>query len=232
MKTVHRALLLAAIILVAWVVIPMDRFPDLLAWMETRGLQGAFVVGAIYVIATVAMIPGSLLTLGIGAVYGPGFGFAIVSPASVVGATLAFLLGRGIFSKSLEKRMEGNHRFHALRLAIEEEGLKVLFLVRLSPVFPYTLANYVFGLTRLKTSTYIIGSFLGMLPGTLMYVYLGAIAGDVATIARGGIEEGAFQVQVMKWVGLAATILLMVVVTRRAKRALSVSISDEIQSDR
>jgi uncharacterized membrane protein YdjX (TVP38/TMEM64 family) len=215
-------------IMLAWLVLPLEQFSAMLKWVESRGIQGAFLIGVVYALSTVALIPGSLLTLGIGAVYGPWLGFAIVSPASVVGATIAFLLGRSVFSGAVEKKMAGNRKFHAIRGAIEEGGLKVLFLVRLSPVFPFTIVNYAFGLARLKVSTYILGSFFGMLPGTFMYVYLGSIAGDLASIRSGGIDQEEPSLQVMKWVGLVATVLVTWVVTKRAKQSLSEGISEEI----
>jgi len=172
------------------------------------------------------MIPGSMLGLAIGAVFGPWWGLLIVSPASVLGATIAFLLGRGLLLARVEKKMVGSRRFDALSTAIEREGFKVLVLIRLSPVFPFTVVNYAFGLTRLKLPTYVLGSFIGMLPGTFMYVYLGAMVGDVALLASGQLPTTTPAETTLKWVGLVATVAVTVLVTRIARRKLSAEVSE------
>ena len=219
-------LLLAFAVLVAWWWAPLDSLPELLEWVRGRGFEGVLIIGAIYVAATVLMIPGSILGLAIGAVFGPWWGLLIVSPASVLGATIAFLLGRGLLLARVEKKMVGSRRFDALSTAIEREGFKVLVLIRLSPVFPFTVVNYAFGLTRLKLPTYVLGSFIGMLPGTFMYVYLGAMVGDVALLASGQMPTTTPAETTLKWVGLVATVVVTVLVTRIARRKLSAEVSE------
>ena len=117
--------------------------------------------------------------------------------------------------------MAGNVRFAALQGAIEKQGFKILTLVRLSPVFPFTVVNYAFGLTRVSFSTYVLGSFLGMLPGTLMYVYLGSAVGDIATLSSEGVGDAGWQGEVLKWGGLAATVIVTIFITRVARKALA-----------
>ena len=208
-----------------WQFAPIEQLPELMEWVRSRGLGGALLIGCVYALATVLLIPGSMLTLAIGAVYGPWLGLAIVSPASVIGATLAFLLGRGMLFSEVEKKLGHNPKLAALSSAIERDGFKVLALVRLSPIFPYTIVNYAFGLTRISVGKYIFGSFIGMLPGTLMYVYLGAAVGDVAALASGELPTGSITATILKWVGLLATILLTLLITRRAKRMLNQNVS-------
>jgi len=219
-------LLLAFALLAAWWWVPLDCLPELLEWVRGRGLEGALIIGAVFVASTVMMIPGSMLGLAIGAVYGPWWGLLIVSPTSVLGATIAFLLGRGLLLARVEKKMAGSRRFDAISTAIEREGFKVLVLIRLSPVFPFTVVNYAFGLTRLMLSTYVLGSFIGMLPGTFMYVYLGAMAGDVAMLASGQMPTTTPAEAIFKWVGLVATVVVTVLVTRIARRELAAEIPD------
>jgi len=184
MKKVLVFVLIIAAALASWFLFLQDHLPSFMEWVREQGLWGAVLVGLGYAVATVLMIPGSLVTLLIGAIYGPWLGTALVSPASVLGATLAFLLGRTVFRPSMEAKMANSPRFTALQGAMEQQGFKILTLVRLSPIFPFTLVNYAFGLTRVSLGAYILGSFLGMLPGTLMYVYLGSAVGDVASLAR------------------------------------------------
>jgi len=159
--------------------------------------------------------------LMIGAIYGPWIGTAVVSPASVLGATFAFLLGRSVFRSSIEQKMGDNPKFSALTTAVEKEGLKIITLVRLSPIFPFSIVNYAFGLTRAKLSHYVLGSFVGMLPGTLMYVYLGAAVGDITKLASGELGDTGAAGLWMKYGGLAATIVVTIFVTKAAKRALA-----------
>jgi len=133
---------------------------------------------------------------------------------------MAFLLARHGARAAIERRIEGDQRFAAIDRAVGAEGRKIVFLLRLSPVFPFNLLNYALGLTQVKTSDYVIAS-IGMLPGTLLYVYTGKVAGDVAAIAGGGAgEKGAADWAVLV-LGLLATAVVTVIVTRIARRALA-----------
>jgi uncharacterized membrane protein YdjX (TVP38/TMEM64 family) len=210
----------AALAWLAWRELPVDRLPEFAEWLKDQGAWGALLIGLGYAVATVLMIPGALVTLLVGAIYGPWIGTLIVSPASVLGATLAFMLGRGVFRTNIEGRMAKSPRFQALAQAMEVQGFKILTLVRLSPVFPFTLVNYAFGLTRVRPRDYVLGSFLGMLPGTFLYVYLGSTVGDVADLLNGAPDSGAAG-QAMRWGGLAVTVILTVWITRIARRALA-----------
>lgn len=230
MKKILLFLAVITAALAAWFLYLQDHLPAFMEWVRDQGLWGAVVVGLGYAVATVLMIPGSLVTLLIGAIYGPWVGTAVVSPASVLGAALAFQLGRGVFRRSIESKMAGNARFMALQGAIEKEGLKILTLVRLSPVFPFTLVNYAFGLTRVSFGSYVLGSFLGMLPGTLMYVYLGSAVGDIATLSSEGLGDTGWQGEVLKWGGLVATVVVTIFITKVARRALANAAPETVQT--
>lgn len=221
MKKILLFILVIGAALAAWFLYLQDHLPGFMEWVRDHGFVGALIVGVGYVVATVLMIPGSLTTLMIGAIYGPWFGIAIVSPASVLGATIAFLLGRSVFRSSVERKMGGNPKFNALTTAVEKEGLKIITLVRLSPIFPFSIVNYAFGLTRAKLSHYVLGSFVGMLPGTLMYVYLGAAVEDITKLASEGLGDTGTAGLLMKYGGLVATIVVTVFVTKAAKKALA-----------
>jgi uncharacterized membrane protein YdjX (TVP38/TMEM64 family) len=231
MKKALLFLTVIAAALAAWFLYLQEHLPAFMEWVRDQGLWGAIVVGLAYSAATVLMIPGSLVTLLIGAIYGPWLGTALVSPASVLGATLAFLLGRSVFRESIEAKMSGNARFTALQGAIEKEGFKVITLVRLSPIFPFNVVNYAFGLTRVSLVKYVLGSFLGMLPGTLMYVYLGSAVGDIAQLSNEGVGDTGWQGQALKWGGLAATIVVTVFITKVARRALADAAPESMQAE-
>jgi uncharacterized membrane protein YdjX (TVP38/TMEM64 family) len=194
--------------------------PAFAEWVNGLGLWGpaVFIVG--YALATVAFIPGSLLTLAAGAIFGVGRGVAYVFIAAVLGSSAAFLIARYVARATVERRLAGNPRFAAVDRAVGAQGRKIVFLLRLSPVFPFNLLNYGLGLTQVHFVDYLIAS-LGMLPGTLLFVYSGKLAGDVAALAGGApVRKGAGYYAVLA-IGLVATVLVTMLITRTARKALS-----------
>lgn len=193
--------------------------PAFASWVDGLGPWGPLVFIAGYVAATVAFVPGSLLTLAAGAIFGLTRGAIYVFIAATLGAAAAFFVARHVARGAIERRLAGNPRFAAIDRAVGAQGRKIVFLLRLSPAFPFTLLNYALGLTQVRFADYLVAS-LGMIPGTLLYVYYGKLAGDVATLAGGtGVEKGAGYYAVLL-LGLAATIAVTTVVTRTARRAL------------
>jgi len=193
--------------------------PQFAAWVEGLGLWGPVVFGAAYAAATVAFVPGSPLTLAAGAIFGVIEGTLLSFVAATVGAGLAFLISRHLARTAIEHRLAGNEKFAAIDRAVAAEGRKIVLLLRLSPVFPFNLLNYALGLTQVRFRDYMLAS-VGMLPGTLLYVYSGALAGEVAALAGGtAAPKGAGSTAVLA-IGLAATIAVTAVVTRIARRAL------------
>jgi uncharacterized membrane protein YdjX (TVP38/TMEM64 family) len=193
-----------------------DLLKQALDWVGRLGPWGPAIFIAIYVVATVLLIPGSVLTLGAGAVFGLIRGTLIVSVASTLAATAAFLIGRYLARAAVARKIEGNEKFAAIDRAVAAEGWKVVFLTRLSPVFPFTLLNYAFGLTQVKLGHYVLASWIGMLPGTVMYVYLGSLA-QAASVERSR-TTGEW---ILYGVGLLATVGVTIFVTRIARKALS-----------
>jgi len=193
--------------------------PRFAAWVSGLGVWGPLVFVLGYAAAVVAFVPGSVLTLAAGAIFGLTKGVVYVFIAAVLGSCAAFLVSRHLARRAIERRIAGNPRFAAVDRAVAVEGRKIVFLLRLSPVFPFTLLNYFLGLTRVRFVDYLLAS-VGMIPGTLLYVYYGKLAGDVAALAGGAaVERGAGYWTVLG-LGLAATIVVTAVVTRTARRAL------------
>jgi uncharacterized membrane protein YdjX (TVP38/TMEM64 family) len=193
--------------------------PEFAAWVEGLGLWGpaAFVAG--YAIATVAFVPGSLLTLAAGAIFGVIEGTLVVFVAATLGAGIAFLVSRHLARSAVEQRLAGNAKFAAIDRAVAREGRKIVLLLRLSPVFPFNLLNYALGLTQVRFGDYVLAS-VGMLPGTLLYVYYGALAGEVAALAGGAANPKGVGTYAVMAIGLVATIAVTLFVTRTARRAL------------
>ena len=191
---------------------------DALQRIQSLGFVG-------YVLCCVFFIPGSLLTLGAGAIYGLITGFIIVSIGSTLGATAAFLVGRYFARDWVARKVGGNAKFQAIDDAVGREGWKIVGLTRLSPAFPFTLLNYAYGLTKVSLPHYVLASWIGMMPGTIMFVYIGTLAGNIATLGADDADPGVGRL-VLQGVGLLATIGVTVYVTQIARRALKQQVGD------
>ena len=194
--------------------------PRFAEWVQGLGIWGPVVFILGYALATVAFVPGVLLTVAAGAIFGLWRGTAFVMVGATLGAALAFLVARYGARRAIERRLAGNQRFAAIDRAVATQGGKIVFLLRLSPVFPFNLLNYALGLTRVRFRDYLVAS-IGMLPGTLLYVYSGKLAGDVAALAGGAAPvERDWKYWTLVGAGLVATVVVTAVVTRLARRAL------------
>lgn len=192
--------------------------PEFSTWVNSLGFWGPAIFMAGYIGATVIFVPGSVLTLTAGAIFGLAKGAAIVFVSATIGATIAFLIARHVARQIIEDRLKGNYRFAAIDRAIGKDGFKITLLLRLSPLFPFNLLNYALGLTSVRFTDYVVAS-VGMLPGTFLYIYYGKVAGDVVWLVGGAPFQGTAYYAVL-FVGLAATIVLTTLVTRIARRAL------------
>ncbi|KAM3101475.1 TVP38/TMEM64 family protein [Phormidesmis sp. 146-12] len=198
---------------------------ETLIWIQNLGTVSAVVFIGLYILATVLFIPGSILTLGAGVVFGVALGTIYVFIGATIGATLAFLIGRYLARGWVAKRIASHDKFSAIDAAIAREGLKIVLLTRLSPVFPFVLLNYALGITQVSLRDYVLGC-VGMIPGTMMYVYIGSLAGSLATIQNSGQSPEAQRVQwVIRIVGLIATVAVTLYITRIARSALQKSVN-------
>jgi uncharacterized membrane protein YdjX (TVP38/TMEM64 family) len=164
--------------------------------------------------------------MGGGAVFGVFWGSIYVFIASTLGAISAFLIGRYLSRDWVAKQLESHPKFKAIDQAVAKEGLKIVFLTRLSPVFPFNLLNYAFGVTQVSLKDYFLGSF-GMIPGSVMYVHFGSLASECA-LAGTTIQPTTPEAETIKWVmrivGLIATVTVTIYITRIAKKALETKI--------
>ncbi|WP_341737748.1 TVP38/TMEM64 family protein [Microcoleus sp. CAWBG640] len=220
------ALFLALLILATKSSYIQDILRTVLIQIEDLGLWGPVAFIVTYNLATVLFIPGSVLTLGGGVIFGLWWGSIYVFVAATLGATFAFLIGRYLSRDRVVKYMEAHPKFKSLDRAVSQEGLKIVFLTRLCPLFPFNLLNYALGITQVSLKDYVLGSF-GMIPGTVMYVYSGSLVGDLAAI---GAETGSTNPQALavKWliniISFIATVAVTVSITRIASKALEESV--------
>lgn len=173
----------------------------------------------LYVAAIVCLLPEFLLTLAAGAIFGFAHGMVLVSFASITGATAAFFLGRTLARDWVCRRIESWPRFRALDRALGSRGFWVVLLTRLSPAFPYNLLNYGYSITAVGARDYIIGSWIGMLPGTVLYVYAGSAAAGLSQVLAGKVHVRGPE-HVLLWAGLAGTVAITLLIAHIAHRAL------------
>ena len=185
------------------------------SWVAHQGAWGGVLYGAVYVIAVLLFVPGSLLTIGAGLVFGLLWGTVIVSIASTTAAALAFLIARYVARDRVEALARRNEKFRAIDQAIREQGWKVVALLRLSPLVPFSVSNYLYGLTPVSFGPYVLASWIAMLPATVLFVWIGA-AGRAAAEREGRSP--------LEWAllgaGLVATAVVTVMVSRAARREL------------
>ena len=201
--------------------------PVFAEWVQGLGAWGPVIFIAGYAVAVIAFLPALIFTLAGGAIFGLVQGVIYVFIAATIGSIGAFLVSRYVARSAIERRLAGNPRFAAIDRAVGAQGLRIVFLLRLSPVFPFTALNYALGLTRVRLRDYALASF-GMIPGTVLYVYYGKLAGDVAALSGGQQVEKGIGYYAVLLLGLAATIAATVVVTRTARRALREATGEEV----
>jgi len=196
-----------------------------IAWIQTQGAIAWIVYVLAYIIATVLLVPGTILTLAAGFVFGLPLGVVLVSAGSVLGATAAFLVGRFLARDWIQHRISSLPRFAALDRAVRQDGFVIVLLTRLSPLFPFNLLNYGLGITGVRSRDYIFASWIGMLPATVLYVYIGTLAGDITELAATGLQNGLAARSLLIG-GFVATLALTVLITRKATLALRAHLTD------
>jgi uncharacterized membrane protein YdjX (TVP38/TMEM64 family) len=190
-------------------------------WVGQMGTAGILIFIVVYAVATVLLAPGAILTIGGGFAFGLWKGFLAVSAGATLGASLAFFVARFIARDKIEAMAQRNEKFRNIDNAIGQQGAKLIFLLRLSPVIPFNLSNYFYGLTGVKFWPYVLASWIGMMPGTFLYVYIGT-AGKAAVAAAAGGEavKHGWQYWTFLGIGLAATLAVTIWITKIARDAL------------
>ncbi|HEX3109359.1 MAG TPA: TVP38/TMEM64 family protein [Thermoanaerobaculia bacterium] len=182
-KPVIIALLVIAAIVALWLLPIGPWLKTFQAYVKSAGAMG-YVVYALGYAVIALVFPGSVLTIGAGAIFGIVGGTIVVATGATLTATIAFLLARTVLRRRVERMTANNPKFRAVDRAIAKEGTKIVLLVRLAAVFPFTIVNYAFGLTGIRLLPYVLTTAIGILPGTIAFVYIGAAAASVATQDR------------------------------------------------
>lgn len=230
LKYIGIAVIVAALAISTQFIDLQGLLTNALKWIDGLGPLAAIVFIAIYMVATVFFFPASILTLGAGVVFGVVLGSLYVFIAASIGASLAFLVGRYVARGWVEQKIQGNQRFKAIDKAVAEEGVKIVLLTRLSPIFPFNLLNYAYGLTKVSFKDYVIGT-LGILPGTIMFVYVGSLAQNLATIGAEGVETPGGVQWAIRIIGFVATVAVTIYVTKIARKALSQKVETDTNTE-
>jgi uncharacterized membrane protein YdjX (TVP38/TMEM64 family) len=208
--------LLCVTLIVAWFLLPVGKWAgSLQAWIDHFGPWGPLVFGLIYVVAVVLLVPGSALTLAAGFAYG-AWGAPLAVVAATIGASLAFLIARYMVREKVRSFMRGRRKLQAVEKAVNEDGWKIVGLVRLSPLVPFNMQNYFFGITDIPFAHYVAATFIGIIPGAVVNVYVGMIGGIMSDGAVGGPLQWSFFA-----VGLVVSVVVAWMITRKAKEKLS-----------
>ncbi|HBC40943.1 MAG TPA: TVP38/TMEM64 family protein [Pseudanabaena sp.] len=198
---------------------PQGLFLNTLQWIESLGYVGGIIFILIYILATIAFIPGSALTLGAGTLFGVIWGSLYVFIGATLGAIIAFLIGRYLARDWISKKIQDNEKFAAIDRAVTHAGFKIVLLTRLSPAFPFNLLNYAFGVTGVRLKEYAIAS-IGMIPGTVMYVYIGSFAGELGRIGSDSQSPDPTLKWAIRIIGLIATVLVTLYMTNISRKAI------------
>jgi uncharacterized membrane protein YdjX (TVP38/TMEM64 family) len=209
------AIVIVAAIIIAFRFLPVsDWLRHFQTYVRGLGALGYVVYVVVYAICVVAFIPASILTLGAGAIFGFVGGTIVVVIGATIGATLAFLLARTVMRKRIEEMTHSNAKFRALDRAIASEGMKIVFLVRLAVVFPFTYINYAFGLTAIPLWRYVLATFLGIIPATAAFVFASSAATKAATGETSNITK------IVYITGGVIAIIVSVLIGRIASKAI------------
>lgn len=190
-----------------------------LQWIHDLGPAAPVAYILFYAVSCVLAIPGSVLTLAGGFLFGIGQGIVYVSIGATLGATLAFLTGRYLLRSWIVEKIGNNLKFQALDEAVAREGWKMVILVRLCPIFPFPVTNYGFGVTRITLKEYVLASWIGMLPAMVVLVYIGSLASSLANLGGSGRALTPLE-WTLYGVGLVMAVIVTIYITRVAKRAL------------
>ena len=191
----------------------IQKVPNIIEKTASSGPVGYLGFILIYIVSTVMMLPGSPLTFTAGALFGFWKGLILVSLGSTLGATCAFMVSRYLIRKSIEKRVLKNKKFQSIDNEINEQGWKIVILSRLSPIIPFFLLNYALGITKIRFIHFIFASWIGMIPGTIVYVLMGTMGGAFINGKKSSFEW------VLLGIGLIATILVTLLISKIIKKS-------------
>ncbi len=229
-RLIFAGLFLTAMLTAVWT-LPLEQWLEQAAvWIAENPWQGRLIFFAAFVVGACIMVPGSLLFMSGGFLFGFGWGVLLVAVATPVAATAAFLMGATVARAQVASAVQRYPKFAAVDKALDQKGALIVFLTRVSMLLPYNVLNYAFGVTRIRITPYFFATFAGMLPPVVLFVYLGSIARNIDQLMAGGQVDGFWR-NALVIGGLVAIIAAAVIVQRTAARVLRESLEDESADD-
>ena len=192
--------------------------------VRSYGPWGPVIFVVAYVAATIVLIPSTALTLAAGYLYGPKYGTALVSLAGTIGASLAFLISRYLAQPYAKAKLQQYPKLESIEKQVSAEGVKLVLLLRLAPLVPFTVLNYALGVTDIAFLPYISATWIGKLPGVVASVYVGSTGRSVdAATSGGGIDKVSFALNA---VGVIASVLVTKLLADKASAVLNQQVDD------
>lgn len=220
-------LLAIAIIAALWILPDEQILKKFLLWIDQNlGLWGPLVLAIAYIPLTILAVPASILTLGGGYLFGLPLGFVADSIGATMGATAAFMLGRTIGRSYVLSKLKDYPKFQAVAIAIQRSGFKIVLLLRLVPMLPFNMLNYLLSVTPIGVVEYMLASWLGMMPITLALVYIGTTLKDLSDVTHGWSEFSTTRWMIII-AGLVVSLVLMICVTKVARGALEKALAED-----
>jgi uncharacterized membrane protein YdjX (TVP38/TMEM64 family) len=220
---------LGALVIAVALISVLSRFFPIVDFMEAMqqrvmgwGAWGAICYPLLFAVCNILLLPGGVLAVGGGFFFGLWWGFLIVFAGNVIAAAISFALSRWVASQPFRRKLSQNLTLRALEPAIERESWKIILLSQLHPLFPTSLLNYLYGLTRIRFGTYMLWSSIGRIPGLFLYVYVGTLGQLGLRLMRGRSQPR--MIEYWTWGGaFVTTALLLAVLGRIAYRAIQTS---------
>lgn len=211
----------------ACLTLPMEKMlKDFLVWIDKNlGHWGPLVLAVAYIPLTVLAVPASILTLGGGYLFGLTVGFIADSIGSTAGATAAFLVGKTIGRSYVVSKLKDYPQFQAVAIAVQRSGFKIVLLLRLVPLLPFNMLNYLLSVTPVSIGEYILASWIGMMPITFAFVYVGTTIKDLSDVTHGWNEISTTR-WILLTIGSVASVVLMVLVTKVARKSLNKALEE------
>lgn len=228
LKLLVMAIAIAGMVILSRQVDLQQLYQNGLITIKNWGIWAPIGYMAIYNLATLLFVPGSILTIKGGCLFGLFWGSVYVLIAATFGATFAFLIGRYFSRDWVHRQISRYPHFQAIDRAVGKEGFKIVLLTRLSPVFPFNLLNYIFGVTQVSLKDYIYAS-IGMIPGIILYVYIGTLVGNISTMNPQNLPTNTTALigqWLLQGIGLIAAIAITIYLSKIARQALKESMAE------
>jgi len=193
---------------------------ELIAWLQSMGSLGPAMFAGVFILATLLLFPASPLAMLAGYLYGPLIGSVATSFAGLMSAVLAFLISRYLAGERMTAWSLNYPRAQAINTAVSDDGFRVVFLLRLASILPFIPLSYLLGMSRISIRQYVLATWTGLLPGTVLYVFIGSLVSEVSQLSERG-ETVSHITGALAITGGIVVIMTLTMIARSARRILN-----------